>query len=204
MYSKVEAKRILAEHEDRLRDCVLRGLALYRDVDAGFRSVVGLRSDASNRNDLIWHELRTEFDGETGIHFISSQNRTLLAFGQDFLFRVKKLNDQMRPCNNPTQTSLGFLEQDEPETLLGFEGLMKLDGITKVDLSYRLAGPFEEYVSVYLRCPDGEFDYGWLWELGEALEIPAVVSTIGPPPEPVQPRVRLRQETAENDAEEQN
>lgn len=184
-----EAQDRLAPYADGLRVCVTQGIDEYRSPqNAALRTRVSKRSDSSNINDLIWAQLREEFEGE--FMFTDKRNRRLMHIDADFNMRVKKLDGAMRPHSIPTQLVLDFLQQ---LTQLAFPGMRSP---TNIDLGYQLTGPAETGVRVCLRCPRNDRDCHWIWELDE----PATgVSGIEPAAQPLTPtepprRVRPRRE----------
>ena len=173
----------------RLRGCVTEAIDTYRGTDlAALRAHLTKRSDSSNVNDLIWANLRAEFDGE--FQFTEKRNRRLMHVGNEFNLRVKKLNDNMRPQNVWTQTVLDFLEQHQP-----FPGM---DPPTNVDLAYRLVGTAEVEPRVYIRCPRSRTAHLWLWELEE----PSGVAVASDGAEPDVPEAHPRRARPRRDVEE--
>jgi hypothetical protein len=190
-----EARERLGAMADRLYICVRKALDVYRGARelAAFRAILTKRSHSSNVNDLIWANLRSDFDGE--FLFTERNNRRLMHVGNDFNIRVKKLNPKMRPQNQITQLVLDFLHQNEQ--------LPGVDVPTNVDLAYRLAGIAELDLHVYVRCPRSGTAAHWTWELEEPARA-AVASPEVPPEEPPAPprRARPRRDDEETPGEE--
>jgi len=195
MRNQQDAEQYFAPYMSQLYQAVSTAITFYRsspmflDLRADFTK----RSHSSNLNDLIWKQLRVAFEDGGEATFHNRGNRQLMRIG-DYALRVKKLDGAMRPQNHPTQAVLEFLEQR-------FEQL-HLPGMeppTNLDLGYRLTGPGEDTLEVYLRCPKGLKAYNWLCPLPEpsepsvAEEVPDVAAEPAVPPR----RVRLREEEME-------
>lgn len=193
--SQEEANECLGPFSDRLHGCVTRATAAYQAAEtAALRAQMSKRSDASIINDLIWSQLRTEFEGE--LVFSDRRNRRLMHVGGDFNVRVKKLDGAMRPRNIFTQLVLDYLEQHPQMHLPG------MGSPTNVDLCYTRAGAAEVGVHVYLRCPRDRSNCFWLWELDEPAAGLAGAEPAAEPLVPSEPPRRVRPRREETALEE--
>jgi len=194
--SQEEAQDCLGPFSDRLQACVTRAVAEYQTIEtAALRAQMSKRSDASIINDLIWSQLRSEFEGD--FVFSDRRNRRLMHVGGDFNLRVKKLDGGMRPRNIFTQLVLDYLEQHPQMHLPG------MGSPTNVDLCYTRAGAAEVAVQVYLRCPRDRNDFFWLWEFDEpAAGVEPAAQPLAPPEPPRRVRPRSEETALEEPADE--
>ena len=183
--SEEQAQEDFGLYVERLRACLFDAVEEYYTGSeyAVLRPAHTKRTAASTVNDLCWKNLRDEFEDEGPFIFTEATGRRLMHLGDQWRLRVKKLDKNMRPSNQPTQLVLDFLEQMAHR-------LPGLDAPTNVDLSYRLVGPAEIEPIVYLRCPKGSTNQHWLWMLdaGEAVAVPTVQPAPTEPRPEVEPR----------------
>ncbi len=175
----------------RFYESVARAKDEYRKPEHGrLLSLFSRRSHSSNLNDLIWDQLKREFDEESGVVIKPRSGSFIMLVGDEYRMRVKKLNRKLQPQNNPTQTVLEFLCQ--------FRQLTLLEEPTSVDLGYRLVGPTESTLEVWLRCPKDEEVPAWmiLIEPSAGAAIVDAATAIGPTP----PSLRLRSKEDEEHA----
>lgn len=200
MQTRQEAERDLGPYCDRLHARVARAVEGYREPKhAGLLAKLSKRSHSSNRNDLIWQELMTEFEDAPQVCFIEKGNRRLMLVNRKYQLRVKKLDASLNPRNVLTQAVFDFLHQ-------GFEQLRfpEMEEPMAIDLGYRFVGLAQEGFEVYLRRPRGLSSYEWLMPVQsspDATGEKGVAVPQGPTPTPT-PRVRPRQDEIAQDEEE--
>jgi hypothetical protein len=191
--SKQEAEERLGPFFSRLYECVARANDQYRDPEhIGLRVLLSKRSHSSNLNDLIWGQLKAEFDGVPDVTIKPRAGSYILHVGDEYRMRVKKLNRKLQPQNNLTQTVLDFLCQGSWRQLM----LPGLDKPTSIDLGYRLTGLTETTLEVYLRCPQDQDSPAWMLPLE-----PPAAEAVGDTATPISPalptpRVRSKEHEA--------
>jgi len=201
--SEEDARRVLGPYFDRLYHCVVSAINEFRSDPnhASLLARITSRSKANVINDLIWDKLRVEFAEEVGFIFPKPYlNRREVHVGDaEFRLRAKKLNSRMRPQNIPTQMAMDFLFQVSQQ--LAFPGM---EPPTNVDLCYRLVGPAELGIEVYLRCPAGHNAF-WMLMIDEQAEgFGAGLAPVTPlTPKPLQPAPRVRPKRNEAEQEEE-
>ena len=143
------------------------------------------------------------FTDPTEAKLIPKRGRYQLLLKDKLLFKMKKLNRNLRPSNIPTKTVVNFNEQMKPteyNTQLRFANMP--DDITHLITGYK-EDSLRTGMSAFIICPDGNRNY-WVWPLDFTPLPTDVESAISPdnkpPAKPVKkvtPKVKAKDATTD-------
>ena len=180
--SRDEALRILGPYLQRLAACIANA---WRDfekyISKAARAEVSPRTRAAFVNDRIQIHARREFDRDRGVAFIRGKGGlVVLAIGNSFLLRFKKLRPNLRASNIPTAQAMLFNAQKQiPE--------MPAE-LTNVNAGYILNRIQTQIAATYVTCPNGK---RLVWDIDLASISQGEVVTMPQATKPARPRTNI-------------
>ena len=194
---KSQAMELLAPHESVLLGIPTDAIRSYTQDFASVRYRLGKRSDAS-----IIHDLMVELAGDRldcldhfihkynqGLHYYYVSDGTLSA-----TLRFKKLDENMRSNNIPTQQAYLFNHQDYQSEL------PDMPPVASLTLGYTLNPTRTSAAAVYVTMPHGNRNI-WTWQLNDDSSEQIAHMPTNPPEDEFTPTIRARgtSETASNE-----
>jgi len=198
-----EAKKIITpEIAARLAYCCASAFRdWFEEVSDKGRAVSSSRTKASFINDHMVHYAKTAFTNLTEAKLIPKYGRYQLLLKGRLLFKMKKLNHNLRPSNIPTKTVINFNAQLMPpkyDTQLRFSNMP--DDITHLIAGYK-EDSLKTGMSAFIICPDGKRNH-WILPL-DFTPLPSEVKSTTltdsePPSKPIKrikPKVKVRNDS---------
>lgn len=170
----------------------------FKEVSDKGRASSSSRTKSSFINDQMLHYAKAVFTDPTEAKLIPKHGRYQLLLKDKLLFKMKKLNRNLRPSNIPTKTVINFNAQMMPpehNTQLRFANMP--DDITHLITGYK-EDSLKTGMSAFIICPDGNRNH-WVWPLDFTPMPTEVKSTISPDSEPpskpvkkITPKVKMQ------------
>lgn len=159
--SQEEAEKILEPHKNQFRDCVINAWNDYNNYYSDVKHKHSARTRANILYDHMVDSARLKFDGMSEISLIDINGSFLISIGNMLIIRFKKLDNEMKSRNYPTQQALAFMDQ------------LTLPGIpvaARLIVGYQLNELQTNIKSILVTCPNGS-QIDWHSELkGETSE----------------------------------
>jgi len=175
--SESQARSILSPYFPAIYGAVMYGWNEFNNGIGDWGPDMTERSRASIVHDLTIRSAIHQLDGVQGIR-IEERNRLFLFIFDDLIaIRFKKLDDDKRSRNIPTQVTLGFLAQQE---IPGIPSTLHLEA------GYVLNRLQTDVEGVFIACPSGD-RVRWFWEL----ENPALGQVVQLPTSPIPPQPNI-------------
>jgi len=136
----------------------------FKEVSDKARAISSSSTKAIFINDHMLHYAKTVFTDPTKAKLIPKHGRYQLLLKGKLLFKMKKLNRNLRPSNIPTKTTINFNAQLMPpeyNTQLRFANMP--DDITHLITGYK-EDSLKTGMSAFIICPDGNRNH-WVWPL---------------------------------------
>jgi len=156
--SRAESETILSPFLDELWDCVTVAIERYRNLPSEYSSVFSKRTRSSAIADLMYHQAQSGLASRPDVRFQTLRGQRFIMVGDAFKMRLKKLDENHRPHNIPTQQVLDFLHQVQPQ-LPGFA-----EPLTNLFVGYRWNLLETAARGVYVVCPNGDWN-AWVLEI---------------------------------------
>jgi len=177
--SESQARSILSPFLPAIYDAVAYGWNEYIMGIGDWGPDMTERSRASIVHDLTIRSAIQQLDGVSGVR-VEERNRLFLFIFEDLIaLRFKKLDDEKRSCNIPTQVTLDFLAQQE---IPGIPSTLHLEA------GYVLNKLQSVIEGVFMVCPSRD-RVRWFWEL----QGPALGQVVQLPAAPLQPQPSIFQ-----------
>jgi hypothetical protein len=136
----------------------------FKEVSDKGRASCSSCTKANFINDQMIHYAKTIFPESSDIKFIPKHGRYQLLIKGKLLFKMKKLNRDLRPSNIPTKTVLNYNAQLVPPAYnvqLRFSNMP--DDITHLITGYK-EDSLKTGMSAFVICPNGKYNH-WVWPL---------------------------------------
>lgn len=165
----------LRPHERDLYEIVREGLAIFISRFGDLRAGMTTRSERSNIHDCIVEAAKKRLPWM----FQTKHNLFLIKLGQ-YRFKLKKLDENLRSSNHPTQMVFDWLRQ-----------LKTLFDVSTINLhlGYQPNGIDLRQSSIWIVCPSGG-KIEWAYELREAASSSPIPTPMQTPNTPEAPRVK--------------
>lgn len=161
--TRAQALADLERYQATMWSIVKDGVTDYVTDYAALRRRHSLRSQSSIINDLMVERAKQHFSDMPGVRFIRRGNGFRILLGDDYVIKLKKLNQKLQASNVMTQAVFAFITQAP-----GASAQLQLKGMppppTNLHLGYQLKGVELTNPNIWVVCPDG-MKVGWEWEL---------------------------------------
>lgn len=187
-----DAQRDLEHYRDAIVDCVLRAHVEYLTVPGLHRLTLGCKSDMLSN--LIRHYLRVWSETQRGVDFFSNGNLHTFTFGNNWIVRVKKMDDLYRVGVSPTIASDQYDRNEIPENITAT--LLGEAEATLLYLGWQVMDNAPKQPHISLICNNRFGEVHWVWPLSgpepePPLPLPLPLPELPSAPEP-SVRIRVR------------
>jgi hypothetical protein len=172
--SESQARSILSQYSPVFYNSIASSWNEYMQEIGDWGPDMTDRSRASIVHDLTIRSAIQQFDGVPGVRVVVQNGLYLFIFDDSIAVRFKKLDEDKRSRNIPTQVTLDFRGQQE---IPGISSTLHLEA------GYVLNKLQTEIDGVYIVCPSRD-RASWFWEL----QAPAVGQVVQFPTAPPQPQ----------------
>lgn len=173
--SESQARSILSPYFPMIYDAIAAAWNEYSQDIGDWGPDMTDRSRASIVHDLTIRSAIQQFDEMQGVRVVEQNRLFLFIFDESIALRFKKLDENKRSRNIPTQVTLDFLAQQE---IPGIASTLHLEaGYVLNELQTDIDG-------IYIVCPTRD-RVRWSW----ALQAPDVGQVVQFPTAPPQPSV---------------
>lgn len=174
--------------------------AWFIEVSDKARAVCSTTTKANFINDHMISYARQVFEKNNDVEPIKFNGRWQLLIKRKILFKLKKLNNNLRPSSIPTRTAVFYnaqLKSPQYDTQLHFDGIIVPDDIAHVIAGYK-ENSLKTGMQSYIVCPNGRSNY-WVWPLEfTPLSIANDVPTTMLPPDDKQTGLKPKSVTPKN------
>jgi hypothetical protein len=183
-----DAERLLGEHFTAFADMVHEVVATFYNELGPYVHSFELWTQRGIIRDFIKERMIAYYDEHKGLDYVRKRNATLFGGHNEFIWKIKKLNDHFHVARNDTQSSFDF-DRNNSEQIPLFEDL-------DPTLTYLGWVPTEDdplHPSVYLICNDERGRVKWAIRLHPTPPAPAIEMHPTEPSAPAAPsRVRAK------------
>jgi hypothetical protein len=152
---EAEAREILKQHEDTIRECIQSGWNKYMQYDPLLRADHTPRTRANIVRDHIVSEVRKKF-GTNGTRLHEqSDGLFCLNVGDKILIKFKKFDEEKNSSSIPTQQAMDFIMQYD---LPGYRS------VTNLIAGYDLNPSQTSINAISIACPNGSSNH-WCYDL---------------------------------------
>lgn len=183
-----DAERLLGEHFSPFADMVHDVVAMFYQELAPFIHSFETWTQRGIIRDLIKEQMIVYCDTHPGLDYIRKRGITLFGGRNEFVWKIKKINDHLRIARNNTQACFNF-DTNNPEQIPLFEDLDP----TLVYLGWVPTENDPLHPPVYLVCNDGGGKVKWAIRLHPSPPSPTAEIEPAGPTAPAPPsRVRVK------------
>ncbi len=178
------AKPVFEKHVNGLLACVHAAYDRYLDGAGAILSAMETRTKRGMVRDLIVEELRSYADRTSGVHYFRNGNLKWLGFENNWIVRVKHIDDKFAVEPSPTRDSRAYDRNEIPDSIA--ETLMSSAPATTTYLGWLTTENAPATPQVSLICNNRHAEAAWVWPLSgdgppPSLHLP-VPSIISPTP----------------------
>lgn len=147
-HTRNSAEKFFEPYKERLCKCVVNGFGRYQEKHGADAHCYEIRTKAGTIRDLIVDSAKTEFGFDKEVEFLWQNHMTLMKFGDEYLLRFKKFNEDLSTSNFSTPQAQAYTQQIE------------ISGIPSAPLRLEIGYMPDEFISeikgIYIVCPNGD------------------------------------------------
>jgi hypothetical protein len=177
-----DAQRDLEQYRDAIVDCVLKAHDAYLKMPGLHRFSLGCKADMLSC--LIRHHLCGWVDGEFGVNVIRRRNLEAFSLGNNWVMRVKKMDDLFHVGVSPTYSSDQYDHNEVPAYMAAT--LLDEERATLLYLGWQVMDNAPDRPQICLICNNGQAEVHWVWALAGTEPMPGLALPV--PELPIAPK----------------
>lgn len=183
-----DAQRDLDQYRDKIVECVLQAHDEYLLIPGLHRFPLGCKADMLSS--LIRHYLSRWADEEFGVNVIRRGNLEAFGLGNNWIMRVKKMDDLFRVGVSPTFSSDQYDHNEVPANIAST--LLDEDQATLLYLGWQVMDNAPDRPQICLICNNGHAEVHWVWALAGSEPMTPLALPVPDLPVAPQPGIRVK------------